>query len=82
MKLHNYNLGDRITVKSFGSRRTGTVKRVTDKRVYLLLDSTTTGNLSAYSLRKVDGVSNHCTFVRVGWSYWDADFGGYFFNNI
>lgn len=72
--MSNFIVGERITINGL-TKKIGVIKEVTPKKVKVLLDSTTTGVLSEYSLR------NDNTFVLVGYSKDDAFYGGYI-NNI
>ncbi len=74
MAVEDFEVGDRITVNKFSTRMGGTIEELSSKRIKVLLDSTTTGKLSEYSLRK-DG-----TWVQVGWSMNDANYGGWFYD--
>ena len=73
--MDNFKIGDRIGVKNHSDYRSwGTITDIKGNKIFALLDSTTTGAISAYSLR------NDGTYVAVGWSKDDACWGGYFFS--
>jgi len=65
-------ISDIITVTGITPTR-GVVKEITSKKIKVLLNTTTTGVLSTYSLR------NDGTFTHVGYSKDNAAFGGYFY---
>lgn len=70
----NFKVGDRIEASRWSAAQSGTIVRIEKKKIYALLDTTTTGRLSEYSLRKDN------TFVAVGYSMDDRFFGGSFHN--
>lgn len=70
----NFKVGDRIKASHMGYDKRGTIVRITKRKIYALMDSTTTGYLDQYSLRKDN------TFVAVGYSMDDRFFGGSFHN--
>ena len=70
----NFKAGDIIRVKEFESQSLGKVIEVKGKKVFALMNKTTTGSICEFSLR------NDNTFVRVGWSKDDSDWGGWFRN--
>ena len=71
----NFKVGDRITASRLSHDQKGTIVRIEKNKIFALMDTTTTGYLTQYSLRKDN------TFVAVGWSMDDRLFGGTF-NNI
>lgn len=70
----NFKVGDIIRVKEFQSESLGKVVEVKGKRIFALMRSTTTGNISEFSLR------NDNTFVAVGWTKDESNWGGWFRN--
>jgi len=71
----NFKVGDRIKATAAmeaGGR--GTIVKIEKKKIYVLMDTTTTGDLSEFSLRKDN------TFIGVGYSMDDRFFGGSFHN--
>ena len=70
----NFKEGDIIRVKEFESQSLGKVIEVKGKRIFALMNKTTTGNISEFSLR------NDNTFVTVGWTKDERNWGGWFRN--
>ena len=70
----NYNTGDRISVKQLGHSKEGTIVEIKGKRIFAIMDATTTGALSGFSLR------NDNTFIAIGYSQDDSSWGGWFRN--
>jgi hypothetical protein len=70
----NFKVGDRIEARHWSGSRSGTIARIEKKKIYALLDTTTSGRLSEYSLRKDN------FFVAVGYSMDDCFWGGFFHN--
>jgi len=67
-----FKIGDRIEINYWSHKTKGTIKEIKNKRIGILKDSTTTGVLTYFSLRKNND------FIEVG--YLMYDFGGQFQN--
>ena len=75
MTTTNYfNIGDRIAAIHYSWVERGTITAIKGKRISVLLDGTTTGYITDFSLR------NDGSYVAVGYSKDDACAGGYFYS--
>jgi len=70
----NFKEGDIIRVKKFDLELIGKVVEIKGKRIFARMGFTTTGALSEFSLR------NDNTFVSVGWTKDESNWGGWFRN--
>jgi len=77
--LGGFKVGDRVIINQYVSRPQGTVKEIKGQRLLVLKDSTTTGRLTEFSLRKPNWLFKEPVFIAVGYTIDEADAGGYFY---
>ena len=70
----NFKEGDIIRVKTWNVESLGKVVEIKGKKLFALMRSTSTGALCEFSLR------NDNTFVKVGWTKDESNWGGWFRN--